>query len=299
MGDSKSLISLGDLTKPANTLIEKISDAIGEVFKPYQIVRVAQAEARAETIRAATQIKVTELQRRAVRRFIMEEAKKQNNIETITGKALPYVDEQARPEEVEDDWIVDFFDKCRLISDEEMQNLWARILAGEANSPGKFSKRTIDLVASMDKSDASLFSNLCSFGVVWDRIYVLIYDVNAKMYVDHEINFTSLCHLDSIGLVHFENSKGYVRQYLPKRITLDYFGQQVYLEFPNIENNKFRVGKVILTKAGNDLAPICSAALQDGFVDYLRENWKRFGYTIEPQNEAPVSEHGTPASSGH
>lgn len=30
-----------------------------------------------------------------------------------------------------------------------MQTLWARILAGEANAPGKFSKRTVNLVGSL------------------------------------------------------------------------------------------------------------------------------------------------------
>jgi len=41
------LANLGELTKPASVLIEKISDAVGGVFKPYQIVRVAKAEAEA------------------------------------------------------------------------------------------------------------------------------------------------------------------------------------------------------------------------------------------------------------
>lgn len=38
------LAKLGDLTKPATVLIEKISDAVGGVFKPYQVVRVAKAD---------------------------------------------------------------------------------------------------------------------------------------------------------------------------------------------------------------------------------------------------------------
>lgn len=32
------LVKLGDLTKPATFLIEKISDAVGGIFKPHQIV---------------------------------------------------------------------------------------------------------------------------------------------------------------------------------------------------------------------------------------------------------------------
>ena len=105
-----------------------------------------------------------------------EEAKKQSNIEEITAKALPQVDENAQPQNMEDDWITNFFDKCRLISDEEMQILWSKVLAGEANSPGTYSKRTVNFLGSLDKSDAFLFQSLCNFCWSIDNIAVpLIY----------------------------------------------------------------------------------------------------------------------------
>src|SRR5712692_3480320 len=97
--------NLGDLTKPATVLIEKISDAVGGIFKPYQLVRVAKAEAEAERIRADAQIQITDLQRRAMYRFLQEEAKKQANIEDITQRALPLLEEGASPENVANDWI--------------------------------------------------------------------------------------------------------------------------------------------------------------------------------------------------
>ena len=45
-----------------------------------------------------------------------------------------------------------------------MQILWARVLAGEANAPGTYSKRTVNLLSDFDKSDAELFTKLCGFG---------------------------------------------------------------------------------------------------------------------------------------
>jgi hypothetical protein len=63
MSSDKSIINLGDLSKPATVLIEKISDAVGGLFKPYQIVRVARAEAEAERIRGESQIEISDLQR--------------------------------------------------------------------------------------------------------------------------------------------------------------------------------------------------------------------------------------------
>src|SRR5258708_5040845 len=166
MGESDgklSLINVGDWSKPANTLIEKISDAIGGIAKPWQIKRVAEADAIANRIQTTAEIEKAERLQRAALRFLAEETKKQQNIESIISKALPEVSEQAKPEQIEDDWIANFFDKCRLISDDEMQKLWGKILAGEANSPRKCSKRTVNLLASLDKMDALLFSKLCSF----------------------------------------------------------------------------------------------------------------------------------------
>jgi hypothetical protein len=160
------LVNLSDLTKPASVLIEKISDAVGGVFKPYQIVRVAKAEAEAERIQAEGRIQVTDLQRRAMHRFLEEEAKKQSNIEAVIQKALPLLEENSCPQNVEDDWITTFFDKSRIISDEDMQRLWSKLLAGEANRPGTISKRTVNLLADLDKRDAELFTSLCDFAWV-------------------------------------------------------------------------------------------------------------------------------------
>lgn len=164
MSDENPIAKLGDLSKPATVLIEKISDAVGGIFKPYQIVRVAKAEAEANRIQAESQIQVTDLHRRAMHRFLEEEAKKQSNIEAITQNSLPLLEEKSTPETVADDWITNFFDKSRIVSDTEMQSLWSRVLAGEANAPGAFAKRTVNLLADLDKEDALLFMRLCGFG---------------------------------------------------------------------------------------------------------------------------------------
>ena len=91
MDEHTSLINIGELSRPATMLVEKISDAVGGIFKPYQIVRVAKAEAQAD--RVSSQIEISDLQRRAFHRFLEEEAKKQTNIEDITQKALPLLNE--------------------------------------------------------------------------------------------------------------------------------------------------------------------------------------------------------------
>jgi hypothetical protein len=72
MGDSNSIIDLGKLAEPAKVLIEKISDAIGGIARPWQMRRVAEAQAEADEIGAIAAIEITRLQQRALRRMLME-----------------------------------------------------------------------------------------------------------------------------------------------------------------------------------------------------------------------------------
>jgi hypothetical protein len=158
-----AVIDLSNLTEPAKVLVERVSDLIGGALRPHQIRRIAEAEADARMTATVAELQAESLRRRTAQRWLAEEEDKQKNMEEIAAAAIPQIENGAKPEKIERDWLVNFFDKSRLTSDQEMQQLWAKILAGEANAPGKFSKRTINLMASLDKSDAEQFQALCRF----------------------------------------------------------------------------------------------------------------------------------------
>jgi hypothetical protein len=281
MGEGFSIINLGKLSKPATVLIEKISDAVGGIFKPYQMRRLAHAEAEAAMIKAASKITITDLQRRAASRLLNEEAQKQANMESITIKAVPLISEAARSEQVEPDWITNFFDKCRLISDEDMQKLWAKVLAGEANAPGHYSKRTVNLLASLDMEEADRFAKLCAYS--WNLGQVdgpLIYDLNDSVYSEGGVSFSALKHLDDIGLISFEPLAGYQKVRLPQTTFALYHGQVVTIEFQNAENNHLNIGHVMLSKAGLELATVCGSKPVPGFVDYIVKKWTELGCKV-------------------
>lgn len=274
--NSISVVNLGALSKPADTLIKKVSNALGGAFAPYQIKRVAKAEAEAAIIKAESEIAITDLQRRAMHRFFDEEAKRQHNIETITEKAIPRLVDNSSPEAVEDDWVTNFFDKSRIVSDSKMQDLWARVLAGEANSPGSYSKRTVNLMGDLDKSDAELFMKLCSFGWIIGNFTPLIFDTQAKIYNDNGINFGSVIHLESLGLIQFESLSGYNRQKLPKNFTVLYCSKPLHLTMPKDVDNELLIGQVLLTRAGQELAAICESPGIAEFREYVEGQWKDF-----------------------
>lgn len=287
-----SLVALGDLTKPATVLIEKISNAVGGIFKPHQIVRVAKAEAEAERIRAQSQIQVTDLHRRAMHRFLEEEAKRQSNIEDIAQKALLHLKEDSSPENVEDDWITNFFDKCRILSDDDMQELWSRVLAGEANSPGAFSRRTVNLLSDLDKRDAELFMQLCSFCWMIGEDVPLVYDVQHEVYNRHRINFNTLGHLESLGFVQFDLLAGFRSVKLPKKLRVFYYHKSVELTFPNEGENELDLGHVLLTRAGQELARVCGSKPLDGFFDFVYDRWASRSLVSKRETEEGATAEG-------
>lgn len=276
------LANVGDLAKPATVLIEKISDAIGGIFRPFQIKRVAQAEAEAEIIKASAQFEITEIQQRALKRFIQEETIKQSNIESITAKAISNLEDTAEPQNIENDWIANFFDKCRLISDDQMQTLWSKVLSGEANNPGKYSKRTVNFLSSIDKSDAILFTNLCAFCCHETKLFPMIYSTADEIYLKNGINFDRLKHLDGIGLISFESVSGYKLTNLNQEIQVRYFDSTYNLRFEEKEDNSYElnIGKALMTKVGQELASISGAQAIPNFETYLIEKWANFGITV-------------------
>ena len=283
MAQGNPLVNLGELSKPATVFIEKVSDAVGGICKPWQMKRVAKAEAEVEKIRALSGIELSGIEQRAMHRLVAEEAITQENIENITAKAVKELKADAKPENLERDWVANFFDKCRLVSDTEMQSLWSKLLAGEANEPGAFSKRTIELVASLDKEDAYLFTTLMGFAcyINDDPVPVpFVYDFRKEIYNERGINFGILNHLDSIGLVNFQDSNDLTVQMDSRTFKTHYFGKETLVD---LQRKELKIGSIVLTKIGFELAPICGASSVPDFLEYVLKEWQKLGYKVSRQ----------------
>ncbi|MBN2581979.1 MAG: DUF2806 domain-containing protein [Planctomycetes bacterium] len=284
MGDGFSMINLGELSKPATALVKRISDAVGGLCRPWQIKRVAEAEAQAAVIRAQSDIEVTDLQRRALERFLEEEARKQENMEAITRNALPLLEESARPSDIDNDWIVNFFDKCRLVSDSEMRALWSRVLAQESNAPGHFSKRTVNFVSTLEKDEATLFTSLCQLCWMVGNLTPLVFNFDDDQYRKRGITFLTLKHLDSIGLISFDAIAGTAIPKLPDAFTVFYYGEPTVLETSRRCGDQFSLGHATLTETGKELAVICGSAPDPEFQEYIRAEWRKKGYVTRDAN---------------
>ena len=94
-------------------------------------------------------------------RIMFQESKRQGNIEYVIVRAAQELqDEQVQDHEPDHDWTARFFSSVQDISSLDMQNIWARILAGEVRAPNSTSLRTLNILKDMSSKDAREFSDL-------------------------------------------------------------------------------------------------------------------------------------------
>ena len=113
------------------------------------------------------------------------------------------------------------------VSDQDMQLLWSRVLAGEANAPGFFSKRTVNFLTDLDKTEARWFSNMYGYACQFQdgNLVPLVLDHETDIYNRHEIHFRSLSQLDSIGLIRFDLLFGFVLHDVPEHTQCCHHGK--------------------------------------------------------------------------
>ncbi|MEO7253414.1 MAG: hypothetical protein ABIZ64_04130, partial [Casimicrobium sp.] len=139
-----------------------------------------------------------------------------------------------------------------------------------------------------------LFVRLCGFGWRIGNVVPLIFDVQARIYNDQGIDFNSLSHLESLGLIQFDNIAGFLRLKLPKSASVFFYGMPAALTFPNEVDNQLDIGKVLLTRAGQQLAAICGSKPVDGVYEYVYEKWSANG--LVPKLEAQPVDPADPSA---
>jgi Protein of unknown function (DUF2806) len=262
-------LNLGALAAPVEKLIDRVSDAVGGIARPWQIERVARAEGKASVARAEAQITVSEIEQRAIQRLVREEGKRQENIESITYMATSNVSESARPEDIEEDWLTNFFDRCRSVSDDEMQKIWANILSGEANNPGRFDRKTVDLLSAFGKTDAEEFKKMMRFTVFVPDPTLIIFNYKDEIYKKNRFDFDYFQYIQELGLVDFNFLSNYNLSITGDDFRIKYCDKNYRIDFS--DKKEFSIGNVILTRAGSQLVRLCTPVFDEEFSQYFCE----------------------------
>lgn len=118
----------------------------------YAVIKQAETEAKAELLRLKGWDEIADY-------IEARETRKLNNVKSVLEKASSHFTEgeKVSDEPVDADWTNRFIDIVEDISDETLQDIWGRIIAGEVKQPNSYSLRTLDLLRNITKEEAELF----------------------------------------------------------------------------------------------------------------------------------------------
>ena len=143
-------------------------------------------------------------------RIQFQEQKRLANTKSVIYKVTQELGDKEVPDQEPDhDWTARFFSSVQDVSSEEMQILWAKILAGQVERPDSTSLRTLSVLQEMDRNTAELFKKFCSMciymetrdGVYDGRVCSLGKKAGVNSLQSYGLNFMDLNRLHEYGLV--------------------------------------------------------------------------------------------------
>lgn len=271
MTDDYQMINLKGISKPITKLINSVSKGIGTLYEPIGTVRNTKAEAKSIKILAEIIKDLDDKTIRAIQRLSHKETKRQENIDAIVKGALDALPEKVSKEEIDDDWAVLFFDLCQDISNEKMQMIWSRILAGEVSQPGKFSSRTIQAVKTLNAKEANLFTRLCEFSFATSDGTLILPTFSHDIFEfirNNGLDVNAEIHLNSIGLL--SNSPiWYAPESIDKKVHLKYFLNEYIVPPESLDDDEGYIEAFPFTETGQQLASIAGGTPDAKYIKKL------------------------------
>jgi Protein of unknown function (DUF2806). len=200
----------------ANNLIDKLYTATGYIFTP---------KGKKKDMEDAVSFFVNEIKSNKEMPILAKAAaisdarkliKEYCNQQDILNIAMDNLEEAAKPDLIDNDWLGEFWAKAGCINDNEIKILFGKILAGACNGKGtRVSKSLIHKICVMDSMSAKAIQKLSEFVV---KIYAIDMDgnvidkeINALYFGDHfgwddkyNCNDLQLLELEALGILKYE-----------------------------------------------------------------------------------------------
>ena len=252
----------------------------------------AQAEARALLVSQDTDVAgELDIANTVNQRIQFQERKRQINIASVVRQAAGQLgDKEVANHEPDHDWTARFFNDVQDVSSEEMQALWAKVLAGEVERAGSTSIRTLGILKNLDQAAARLFRKCCSACVFLSpdgktlmdaRVPSLGGNAGSNSLRAYGLGFDALNRLNENGLIisdynswrDFRPNIGFKINNQPQLRGMPFrFQGRYWILIPTSERDpdeEFRLSGVALTRSGCELSGIVGLEAMDEFFQSL------------------------------
>ena len=288
------------LVSPCEKLISATQAAIGKLYEPRYIKRMAEAKAYeiqqvGKALAENSDIPIVydkgnitmdttdfdALIKRTQNRLAYQEIRKQANIEAVVSKAYNQLEQEksVTNDPLDPDWLIRFFNSVEDISNEDMQYLWSKILAGEIKQPNTFSLRTLNVLKNLTQKEAELFEQIAPYIFTCpgndEKSFVDYFLPSNRLLGKSKLDkycipFPIIMTLSEAGIINHTTILS-ISMHLNPKETDWIIGSQGRIECTNESDEPINLnhGAYILTESGKELFSIISGGINQLEPEYI------------------------------
>lgn len=279
--------------KPFEKLIDVISKGIGTLYRPkairneaeskaYEIEVIEKAKAKAlsegKELEAETYIRIQE-------RILFNEKERQESIDNIVEIAANQLKDEKNisDDPVDKDWSKRFFNIAQDITDEEMQALWGRILAGETKKPNSYSRRSLEVLKNLSKDEAQIFTKFAELKIEVNNSVIWNHDNGQFLESEFGLNFNDRLLMTELGLISSENNLEF--SFLPtnnnKQTIVMHYGNKGIVFYRNENTPKQPIQVLVFTKIGIELSKLIESNPNKNYINKICSSFVHENVKIE------------------
>jgi uncharacterized repeat protein (TIGR03899 family) len=249
-------------------------------------INITSPRGEAQTNSPNSEATQSEILDRAIGRMLFQQLKSQLNIEAVTANTAEILKDEPAVSAIpiDEDWKTRFFKIVEDVSDDEMQIIWARILAGEIKEPKSFSLRTLELLKNLTKHEAEIFTKFAELRLKSeDHHFILNGKEDEFLKMEMGIRFMDILLMTELGLIASEDILEFSFEALQDspQTELIEFGTKGFLFHREAFSGKHGVQVLVLTKMGVELSKLIPQKTNSKYIELICSSFKSSQCRIE------------------
>ena len=257
----------------AKAIIENSQQTGGIEYKDENLTISSQKEYQASILVNSV------LEERIQQRINFQEIKKQLNLEKVIFFAVTELENEqpVTNEPLDKDWTTRFFRIVEDVSNEEMQKLWGKILAGEIKQPNSFSLRTLELVRNLSQKEAFVFSKIANYAIYTNgKSYIFYGNKNNFLRENYDIKYRYITQCVEVGLIQLGNLVNHkLSTHTEDKIYVFQSGRYSMTVAVKANTPTIKMPAITFSNAGNELLRLISAEPSIEYLNYIAGSIKQ------------------------
>jgi hypothetical protein len=211
-----------------------------------------------------------------------------NNIQQVLYKAQPLI-QNPENEQIDPKKRDKILEAIKFEYDEQAQDLWAKLIAGEINNPSSYSIRTIEVLKNLSMEEAQLFQNIAPYISIFCGIVSILSPIFWKPNaISSPLNFESQLKLVNAGLfvsnsLNGDGGTAISTDFTDTTYSMKTIGETFdILEFPKRRallcasrkmdiNTPFSIPCILLTQEGKEILQLIDSSSENELnYEYLK-----------------------------